>query len=400
MAVRRFVADRRWRKTGNLALTAAVAAGSLLVGASPPPTAQAQDAVESSSPVLTVASGVAEHSESLRTASGRQRTQVLTVDLTNPNVRIGVVEAGNRITDPADETVSSMANRTHAVAGVNGDYFEIHASGRPLGGVITDGVVLKSPRGAYNAQLAVRPDGSAVIGPETYTGVVTDGASSTPLASLNVVGDAAAGRITRITSALGATGKLASPATLVTGHLDEDYLMVDAIAPSVTSVPALPASTEGLLAGGAGGKWLQTNVHPGEPLEVAEQISPDNQLNQLLSGATMLVRGGAVYRDPRGTPPRGVNPETAVGLTEDGRHLIMVTFDGRLNKKVAAGVTPAEVGTYLVQHGAYSGLLLDGGGSTEMVARRPGKSWVSVLNTPSDRKERPVANGLFVYTTR
>jgi len=28
-----------------------------------------------------------------------------------------------------------MAARTHAVAGINGDYFEIHASGRPLGGV-------------------------------------------------------------------------------------------------------------------------------------------------------------------------------------------------------------------------------------------------------------------------
>jgi len=43
-------------------------------------------------------------------------------------------------------------------------------------------------------------------------------------------------------------------------------------------------------------------------------------------------------------------------------------------------------------------MLLDTGGSTEMVARLPKRNGVSVINWPSDGFERPVANGLFVYS--
>ncbi|HEX4724366.1 MAG TPA: phosphodiester glycosidase family protein [Pseudonocardiaceae bacterium] len=347
-------------------------------------------------PAMTVTRGVTERSETLDTVSGRQHTQVMDVDLTDPNVRLGVVEAGGTLTDPADETVGSMATRTHAVAGINGDYFEIHASGRPLGGVVTDGQLLKSPRPDYNAQLTVRADGSMAIGPESYSGTVTDQQSSSPLASVNVVNDVVAGGITRVTPALGATGQLASPAVLVTGHTVAGGLVVDGIQTSVTSVPA---GTTGLLGAGAGGQWLTATVHAGDTLAISERISPDDQPRELLSGATMLVRDGAVYTDPTGTPPSGVNPETAVGLSKDGRHAIIVTLDGRFGETTAVGVGPAQVAGYLVQRGAYSALLLDGGGSTEMVAREPGTAGVSVLNTPSDGVQRPVANGLFVYST-
>jgi hypothetical protein len=59
----------------------------------------------------------------------------------------------------------------------------------------------------------------------------------------------------------------------------------------------------------------------------------------------------------------------------------------------------SQVTGYLLAHGAYNAVLLDGGGSTEMDARVPGTSGLTVLNTPSDGSPRPVANGLFVYTT-
>lgn len=403
------VAHFGWKKTLQLGLVVTVVGGGLLAaqpsaaaapGAAPwlPDTPAAWNLVvdKNTTAPVTVTRGVTERSETLDTVSGRQHTQVMNVDLTDPNVRLGVVEAGDTLTDPADETVGSMAARTHAVAGINGDYFEINASGRPLGGVVTNGQLLKSPRPDYNAQFTVRADGSMVIGPQTYHGTVTDGTANSPLASVNVVNDVAAGGITRVTPALGATGTLAGPAVLVTGHLTGNGLVVDAVQAGVTSVPA---GTTGFLGGGAGGQWLTSTVHAGDTLTVSERISPDNQPRQLLSGATMLVRDGAVYNDPTGTPPSGVNPETAVGLTKDGRHAIIVTLDGRFGEATAVGVSPAQVAGYLVRHGAYSALLLDGGGSTEMVARHPGDSGVSVVNTPSDGVERPVANGLFVYTT-
>ncbi|HEX4221027.1 MAG TPA: phosphodiester glycosidase family protein [Pseudonocardiaceae bacterium] len=360
-----------------------------------PATPSAWDQVvdKTSTPDMTVTKGVTEHSDTIDTVSGQQHTQVMNVDLTDENLHLGTVEAGNVLTDPSDETISSMAARTGAVAGVNGDYFEINASGRPLGGMISNGVVLKSPRPNYNAQLGVKPDGSMVIGPENFTGTIADGSATHALTSVNVVNDVPNG-ITEVTSALGATGNLTGPATLVLGHADGANLVVDSVQ-TVTSMPALTAPEEGLL---GADPWLGSTVHVGETLKLSDQVGPDNNLTQLLSGATELVKNGQPYNDPTGTPPGGVNPETAVGISKDGKHAILVTLDGRLGESTAVGVSPSQVAGYLVAQGAYTALLFDGGGSTEMIARQPGAASTSVLNTPSDGKERPVANGLFVYT--
>jgi len=119
-------------------------------------------------------------------------------------------------------------------------------------------------------------------------------------------------------------------------------------------------------------------------------------VDALIGGATVLVRDGAVYNDPTGAPPSGRNPETMVGVSDDGRRLTMVVIDGRQASSI--GVTPAEAAEYLVAHGADSGLLLDGGGSSTAAAQLPGTTDLTILNHPSDATgERPVANGLFVY---
>lgn len=49
--------------------------------------------------------------------------------------------------------------------------------------------------------------------------------------------------------------------------------------------------------------------------------------------------------------------------------------------------------------GASEGLAFDGGGSSTMAVRRPGDLDSEIVNSPSDRIERPVANGVFVYST-
>ncbi|MDI5962606.1 phosphodiester glycosidase family protein [Streptantibioticus silvisoli] len=349
----------------------------------------------------TVTRGVTHYSETYDTLGGRQHTQVLSVDLADPHVRVGVVQAGDVVTDPADETVSSMAGRTHAVAGVNGDYFEIHGTGRPLGGVISDGRLMKTPRPGFAAQLGVRPDGSIVMGPQTFSGTLGDGTARHALTSVNTVADLAAGGITEATPYLGAATGLPS-ATVVLGHrAGTGAIGVDSVRTGVTSLDRLAAGRTALLGAGAGGRWLADTVHPGDTVTTATSIAPDDDLTQLISGVTMLVEDGRVHDDPTGTPPTGTNPETAVGVSRDGRHALLVTLDGRAGKATAFGVTAAQVAGYLVAHGAYTAELFDGGGSTEMVTRRPGDRAVSVAGTPSDtgNAERPVGDGVFVYAT-
>jgi exopolysaccharide biosynthesis protein len=354
---------------------------------------------QSHTATVPVTHGVDTYSETYDAVGGRQHTQVMNVDLTDPNVRVGAVEAGDQITDPADETVTSMGNRTGAVAGINGDYFDINATGRPTGGVIAGGRLLKSPHPGFNAQLGVRPDGSMVIGPQPYSGTVTDGSATHAITSVNTVTDVAVGGVSRLTPDLGGPTAVAS-STLVVGHAGGGTLTVDSVTPGVTSIPRLTAGQEGLAGAGAGGQWLSANVHAGDTLKIGEQV-PD--LKEMISGATVLVKDGKAYKDPAGTPPGGANPsrnpETAIGLSKDGRHATFVVLDGRTGESVASGVTPNEATGYLLAHGAHDAILFDGGGSSELAARKPGDAKLSVLNAPSDGHERPVANGLFVYST-
>lgn len=349
-------------------------------------------------PDRTITRGVTQHAETIDSVGGRQRAQILSVDASDRNVRLGVVEAGDKLIDPADETVTSMAKRTGAVAGINAGFFDIHASGQPESGTIVDGRVWKSPQHNFNASLGVRPDGSMVIGPQEFTGTVTDGAATHALNSINWTNDAIAGAITEVTSDLGGPTALSKASTLVLGSSSGSTLTVTSVA-TVASLPALTTGTTGLLAAGAGGSWLSANVHVGDTVAIGSHISPDDNLQSLVTGAVQIVKDGAVYTDPTGGPPAGLNPETAVGISKDGKHAIFLTLDGHQAESVAEGVVAAQVAGYLVQLGADSAVLLDGGGSTEMIARRPGDTATSVQNTPSDGTERPVANGLFIYST-
>ncbi|MFJ7078978.1 phosphodiester glycosidase family protein [Streptomyces sp. NPDC098781] len=353
-------------------------------------------------PAETVTRGLQHYSETYDTVGGRQHIQVLKADLGDPNLRVGMVQAGDTITNPADETPSSMAHRTHAVAGVNGDYFEIHASGRPLGGIMTDGKLLKSPKPGFASQLGVKPDGTIVMGPETFAGTITAGSATRALSSVNTVNDVASGGITEVTPSLGETPGLSKPSTVVLGHTTDGGFVVDSVQGGVTTVPQLSADQLGLLGAGDGGQWLADNLHTGDTVGITTQLSPDNDLTQLISGVDTLVKDGKVYKDPTGTPPGGANPETAVGITKDGKHAVVVAVDGHGGASTAFGVTRDQVAGYMLAHGAYTAMLFDGGGSTAMVSRSPGADQAEVVNTPSDlpgNTERPVANGIFFYST-
>jgi exopolysaccharide biosynthesis protein len=365
---------------------------------------------QTSTKTQTITSGVTEYSQTLDTVQGRQHTQVMNVDLASTNVAVKAAEAGNEVIDPADETVKSMGTRTGAVAGINGGYFDINATGQPTGGAVVDGQIYKSPPSGFNAELSVLADGTMSIGQENFSGTITDGSASEPLTSVNILSDAAAGHVTEVTPVLAASAQTISTAsTVVTGTVsgpdDAQTLTVTGVSTGVTKLAVPAAGTEDLVAAGAGGTWLSSNVKAGDTVSVAQKLSPaagttqGSPVTQLVTAATQLVKDGAAYTDPTGQPPGGINPETAVGISKDGKHAIFVTLDGRLGESTALGVSPAQVTGYLLEHGAYNAVLLDGGGSTEMDARVPGTSGLSVLNTPSDGSERPVANGLFLYTT-
>ena len=92
-----------------------------------------------------------------------------------------------------------------------------------------------------------------------------------------------------------------------------------------------------------------------------------------------------------------VSLRTAVGTTQDGKQLLLVTVDGRQNSSI--GMTQMEIAEYMLGLGAYNALNLDGGGSTTMVTRKPGTTQLEVVNSPSDGISRGVSTGIGIFSS-
>ncbi len=83
-------------------------------------------------------------------------------------------------------------------------------------------------------------------------------------------------------------------------------------------------------------------------------------------------------------------PRTAVGVSEDGRKVILVTVDGR--RATSHGGTLEEVAQLMIELGAFRAINLDGGGSSTMFIGAEG----GVVNRPSRGWEREVVNHIGV----
>lgn len=107
---------------------------------------------------------------------------------------------------------------------------------------------------------------------------------------------------------------------------------------------------------------------------------------QVIAGNVMLLKDG------KPVPPENKlkHPRTVAGVTKDGKRLIFLLVEGR-RPGVATGMSYEELQAEMLRLGASDALNLDGGGSTLAAIRDPDGSY-RVVNTPSDGRERPVAN--------
>ncbi len=115
-----------------------------------------------------------------------------------------------------------------------------------------------------------------------------------------------------------------------------------------------------------------------------------------LSGFYALLINGKNF----GTTSK-LHPRSAVGVSRNGRSLILMTVDGR-QPGYSESASTAETAEWMRKLGAYNALNLDGGGSTALVIEGPDGSPV-VLNRPCGPPpgtERRVANHLGVFAQR
>jgi hypothetical protein len=110
-----------------------------------------------------------------------------------------------------------------------------------------------------------------------------------------------------------------------------------------------------------------------------------------VSGRPLIVDRGRISDELHQFENRNTRePRTSVGVSEDGKTVVLVTVDGR--RATSHGGTLYEMAELLIELGAYRGINLDGGGSTTMVVTSEG----GVVNRPSRGWEREVVNHIGV----
>jgi hypothetical protein len=370
-----------------------------------------------------VAPGVTYSHYQLATADGPLTLYHLRVDLTDPTVRLGMGLAHDQLIS-ADETVSSMVARAGAVAGVNGDFFDIGDSGMPLNIVVRDGRFLRSPSGW--AALAMSRDGTlriahfewngSVVFPAINarywlagfnTGVVPEGI----VAFSNIRGYGApvpgpSVRQTVVDLAPVETRRgwtVASPSLIAAPPPDDglQYTVRQVWQQQAYYAP-FPKGVLLLVGRGDAAAWLAQHVTAGMAVEVHLTTAPDwRGLHMAIGGGPILVENGYPVDDPISPVPRERNrrnPVLAAGLSKDGATLLLVAADGR-QPRLSMGLTQPQLAAYMRWLGAYAAMAFDSGGSVTMVARFPGRPSPTVLNSPSDGHERPVGNALLVFST-
>ncbi len=344
-----------------------------------------------------VAPGVARSTYRLVTSAGPLVVSVIAVDLKDPTVRLGTVLAHDSIVSK-DEPASSMARRTGAVAGINGDYFDINATGAPVGVLVRSGILDRSP--SARAALTVTRDRAVRFETYRFAGSATTALANVPVTSVNVWPPH--GGAALLTPAFGPIPAGAADVTL----LDLAPLASDPGAArryrvaAVTSAPPWPASPALRLAYGTAAQGFGSVPDVGDVVTLAFDTDPPlAEVAAAIGGGPMLLQGGAPVDDP--LSPNYADrdkriPASAAARFPDGT-LALVVVDGR-RPSTSIGVNRAELIALLRGLGATDAMLFDSGGSATLVARVLGDAEASVVNEPSDGTERAVADGLFVYS--
>lgn len=328
-----------------------------------------------------VAPGVTLSSFDRIDAAGWLRADALSVDL-DRGARIGYLNSGEV---SKAEPLSGPAGRAGAVAAVNGDFFDINNSGAAEGIGVQDGRLVQSPvRGHHNAA-AITMEGIGAVLQVFFEGTATSGVTTIPLTQLNnLIQPGGVGAFTPSWGSYPRT-RAVNGASRVT-----EVSIVDGVVQSVSAAAGTGPIGGTVLLGREEGADALAALKIGDRVDIAYRPSPQG-LNTAIGGNYVLVKDGV----PQTIADSSLAPRTAVGFSATGRKVFFLTVDGR--QADSRGVTLTELGVMMAELGAVNALNLDGGGSSTLLAREPGRATVQVENQPSDGSERPVPNGLGIF---
>lgn len=326
----------------------------------------------------------------------------------NPGYEIDSMHAGGKAIGL--ETLSEQLTRPApslgaAVAGVNGDFYQRDKAfaGAPRGLQVISGELISAPSGGPS--FWVDAVGQCHAAKVTSRFRVTWPNGLTTVFGLN--GERRADGIELYTPAIGASTQTAGGRELVLTRavgspwlplrVGQTYL---ARVNEIRETGNTPVAAESLvLSLGPAGQSKLPAVQTGMVLRLSTETDPAlHGVRTAISGGPILLENGR-RRKVQASPEEAYefssmverHPRTAIGWNANSFFLVEV--DGR-QKQLSVGMTLEELTKFLLDLGCDNAMNLDGGGSATL--------WYGgqVQNSPCDRAEREIANGIGIFKKR
>jgi len=279
------------------------------------------------------------------------------------------------------EKLQAMAERSRAIAAVNGSYFAL--SGEILGLLKIDGEIA-STSDVDRTALGILSDGKIMIDQAEYRGSIT-------------LPDGRTVAITGVNHERGVNDLILYnnyyDSMTGTNEFGSDYILSNG---KITAIAhgnaAIPPGGVVLSAHGTMEKAL-AGLNVGDKVQITQTLGEiwDKTTYAMGAGPRLLKNGSVLLTSKEENFPSDITsgraPRTAVGMTKDG-HVLLLVVDGRQQSSI--GMTLLELALFMQERGAVDAMNFDGGGSSEMVVN--GKA----VNKPSDGRERSVGDALML----
>ena len=298
-----------------------------------------------------------------------------------PMVALGKIPGRATVSDMFRDYNSWTDSKHKAVAAVNASYFA--TNGDLIGITKIDGMSAGTNYIDRSA-VGIMEDGSMIFGKNYYYGVVTLGNVSQPVSGVDH--ERSENNLIIYNRWYGETTK--------TNSYGMEYVIEDGRVTAINlSNSRIPKNGVVVSVHGTA-KDAFAGVRIGDSATIIEDYGePWNDAVHIVGAGPRLVMNGNIFVtvDEEQFPNDiriGAAPRSAVGVTKDGDYLIAVV-DGR--QRSSRGCTLTEWASILINFGAVDAINLDGGGSSTLVING------SVINSPSDGRQRPVGSSLIIH---
>lgn len=286
-------------------------------------------------------------------------------------------------------TLSQMIDSKDAVAGINGDFFETTNFPMALGSLYGDGeLILSTPEVAFSRNsFYITKEGKSGVGNLGNNIVVKNVAKGV---NYNVNALNKLSRPYSAISMLDSKWGKQSPGRSIGSKNVEVLIVNNKVVDKRVGGQPFPIIP---------GTYVLTQVGIGlDSLSIGDSVTIDygsyNGLMFAIGGGNVLVSNGSIPKNPKFSKTRA--PRTAIGINKENTEVLLVTIDGRNNSSI--GMSEQELAEFMRSIGCYQALNLDGGGSTTMGIKYSGDEKTTVVNSPSDGKERPIVSGVGIKT--